>query len=499
MWMFLFEHNNTSVICITSNCSMKAGHQNCNQMTVIAVAAMVVTLSCSLKIVAADERIADDLAGDYCANVGCCGERQDDVCSAPILGTRCYCDDFCYLNRTGSDDCCPDFMSVCKGVESLPPEPLKNPKLQYYTEKPNCNLGEVMNINCNECRCQKINDTPTLICNHSECLIDPSLLDAIRTQSRQFGWSAKNYSVFWGVTYDNGLKWRLGTLQPPEKILQVVPLKAVFHQDYQLPSSFDLRKVFGDKITDPIDQGWCGASWAISTAQVTTDRFVIMTKGLMRDALSPKHLLSCNNDLQRGCQGGHLTSAWNWVMTFGLVTEECYPWDGRATDCAVSNQRSNNNLIVTCPRSAKTSPLRRVGLMYRVATEEGIMYEIMNWGSVQAMMKVSKEFFMYESGVYKCSKLDLGSKTGYHTVRIVGWGEEQQNGRTVKYWIVSNSWGLWWGESGYFRILKGTNECQIEDFVVAAMPDIDNFCNISDQSFRENASYTLNGTKIDIS
>ncbi|XP_008183656.2 uncharacterized peptidase C1-like protein F26E4.3 [Acyrthosiphon pisum] len=157
------------------------------------------------------------------------------------------------------------------------------------------------------------------------------------------------------------------------------------------------------------------------------------------------------------------------------------------------------NLIVTCPRSAKTSPLRRVGLMYRVATEEGIMYEIMNWGSVQAMMKVSKEFFMYESGVYRCSNLALGSKTGYHTVRIVGWGEEQQNGRTVKYWIVSNSWGLWWGESGYFRILKGTNECQIEDFVVAAMADIGNFCSISDKSFRENASYSLNGTKIDIS
>lgn len=111
---------------------MKAGHQNCSQMTVIAVAA-IVTLACSLKIVATNERIADDLAGDYCANVGCCGERQDDVCSAPILGTRCYCDDFCYLNRTGSDDCCPDFMSVCKGVESLPPEPLKNPKREWLS------------------------------------------------------------------------------------------------------------------------------------------------------------------------------------------------------------------------------------------------------------------------------------------------------------------------------------------------------------------------------
>ncbi|KAL5243909.1 hypothetical protein ACI65C_011319 [Semiaphis heraclei] len=477
---------------------MKVRHQNCSQLQTVVAAAAIVTLACILKTVAADEGVADDLAGDYCAKVGCCTERRDEGCSAPILGTMCYCDDFCYFNRTGSNDCCPDFMSFCKGVESPPPEPLQlNPKPKY-TDKPNCSHGEVVNINCNECRCRKTNENPTLICNHNECLIDPSLLEAIKNQSRQFGWSAKNYSEFWGKTYDDGLKWRLGTLQSPEKILQIIPLKAVFHREY-LKSSFDLRKVFGDNITNPIDQGWCGASWAISTVQVITDRFVIMTKGLMGDALSSKHLLSCNLDLQRGCQGGHLTSAWNWIRKFGLVTEECYPWDGRTTGCEVSNQRNSNNLIVSCPRSAKTAQLRRVGLMYRVATKEGIMYEIMNWGSVQAMMKVSKEFFMYESGVYKCSKLVSGSKTGYHAVRIVGWGEEQQNGKTVEYWIVSNSWGLWWGENGYFRILKGTNECQIEEFVVAAMADIGNFCNVADRSFREKASYTLNGTKIDIS
>lgn len=41
--------------------------------------------------------------------------------------------------------------------------------------------------------------------------------------------------------------------------------------------------------------------------------------------------------------------------------------------------------------------------------------------------------------------------------------------------IVSNSWGRLWGENGYFRILKGNNECQIEDLVIAAWADIDDF------------------------
>lgn len=63
-----------------------------------------------------------DLRGSYCASrpgIRCCRGRQDE-CSAPILDTLCYCDDFC--NRTRNDDCCPDFWTLCKGYIA-PPEP----------------------------------------------------------------------------------------------------------------------------------------------------------------------------------------------------------------------------------------------------------------------------------------------------------------------------------------------------------------------------------------
>lgn len=63
-----------------------------------------------------------DLAGSYCATRprGCCVGRQDD-CSAPILGTLCYCDEFC--NHTRSEDCCPDYWSFCRGIELPKPAP----------------------------------------------------------------------------------------------------------------------------------------------------------------------------------------------------------------------------------------------------------------------------------------------------------------------------------------------------------------------------------------
>uniref|UniRef100_A0A2H8TQ58 Tubulointerstitial nephritis antigen-like n=1 Tax=Melanaphis sacchari TaxID=742174 RepID=A0A2H8TQ58_9HEMI len=128
-WMFLFEYN------------MTTGYRNYNRIFAVASAA-VLMFTCTMQIVTAGTDIPDDLAGEFCAKVGCCTERRDEGCSAPILGTLCYCDDFCYVNRTGSEDCCPDFMSFCKGVEPPVPDPL--------TAQPKCSLGEVVNINCNE-------------------------------------------------------------------------------------------------------------------------------------------------------------------------------------------------------------------------------------------------------------------------------------------------------------------------------------------------------------
>jgi len=55
-----------------------------------------------------------------------------------------------------------------------------------------------------------------------------------------------------------------------------------------------------------------------------------------------------------------------------------------------------------------------------------------------------------------------------HAVLVVGYGEE--NG--TKYWTVKNSWGFAWGEEGYFRIRRGTDELGLESLAVYAKPYI---------------------------
>ena len=53
-----------------------------------------------------------------------------------------------------------------------------------------------------------------------------------------------------------------------------------------------------------------------------------------------------------------------------------------------------------------------------------------------------------------------------HIVSIVGWGK----GSESEHWIVRNSWGTYWGEEGFFRVVTGKNMLGIEDGVAWATP-----------------------------
>jgi hypothetical protein len=39
-------------------------------------------------------------------------------------------------------------------------------------------------------------------------------------------------------------------------------------------------------------------------------------------------------------------------------------------------------------------------------------------------------------------------------------GTDEQTG--VKYWTLANSWNTDWGNGGFFKIRRGTNEVKIE-------------------------------------
>ena len=71
-------------------------------------------------------------------------------------------------------------------------------------------------------------------------------------------------------------------------------------------------------------------------------------------------------------------------------------------------------------------------------------------------MDVPSDFLMYGSGVYQKTNLASRDHSGFHSVKVIGWGEEAG----TPYWLCMNSWGREWGEDGLFKIVRGRNEVQ---------------------------------------
>lgn len=98
--------------------------------------------------------------------------------------------------------------------------------------------------------------------------------------------------------------------------------------------------------------------------------------------------------------------------------------------------------------------------------EEKIRQDILEHGSLTAIMTIYEDFFLYKSGIYSHQ---TGEKLGGHTMKVIGWG----NDMGFPYWIVANSFNEEWGDHGFFKISRGYNECNIEGFMFGALPKLD--------------------------
>ena len=73
------------------------------------------------------------------------------------------------------------------------------------------------------------------------------------------------------------------------------------------------------------------------------DRLCIASNGAINVRLSPEDLASCDT-FNGGCNGGYITESINYLITEGLVTEECMPYTsgvGQQSFCSFSCSNSN--------------------------------------------------------------------------------------------------------------------------------------------------------------
>lgn len=211
---------------------------------------------------------------------------------------------------------------------------------------------------------------------------------------------------------------------------------------------------------------YCGSCWAFATTSVLSDRIKIMRNAAFPDInLSPQILVSCENpDL--GCNGGDMLTAYDYIHKYGIADETCSPYQARGhtnglgCSAEIICKNCEPGQPCTVPSEWNTYNVSEYGDLPN--DEVAIMNEIHQRGPISCGVDAAP-ILDYNGTIIH---VNVSSYEIDHAISIVGWGVE--NG--TKYWTVRNSWGTYWGEGGFFKIIRGINHLGIEEACSYAIP-----------------------------
>lgn len=237
----------------------------------------------------------------------------------------------------------------------------------------------------------------------------------------------------------------------------------------QLPSSLFWGNVSGvNYLTVNRNQHipqYCGACWAFAATSAMSDRIKIMRNATWPDVnLAPQVLVSCDSESE-GCAGGDPNSAYAYIHDHGITDETCSLYQARGytngKPCSAEAVCMNCATNGTC-FAQDSYYLYSVDDYGTLSGEQKMMNELLD-GPIACAIDATPQFDNYTHGIFNDT---TGATDLNHIVSLVGWGVQ----KGVKYWIGRNSWGRYWGEDGFFRIVRGTNNLGIEEYCAWAMP-----------------------------
>jgi len=214
-----------------------------------------------------------------------------------------------------------------------------------------------------------------------------------------------------------------------------------------VPDAWDWRNVNGtNMITTDLNQHipvYCGSCWAHAALSSLGDRIKIANKGLGREIIpSVQVMINCGD--AGSCNGGDSGEANAWVQKNTIPDVTCQQYQAKNGECTAVTT------CETCGHSGCSAitdyPKITVTEHGSVRGDEKMQAEIMERGPVSCYIDAGP-LEKYTGGVCKYA----GAGGTNHAIQINGWGVD--NG--VKYWIGRNSWGTYWGEAGWFRIVRG--------------------------------------------
>lgn len=195
---------------------------------------------------------------------------------------------------------------------------------------------------------------------------------------------------------------------------------------------------------------YSGSCWAHAPMSSIADRIKILTNGTQRDVIPAiQVMINCGD--AGTCNGGDSDAANEWVYKNGGIPDvTCQQYQAKNMECTKETTCMNCDPGGGECYAVEEYPKITISEYGSVTGDENIMAEIMQRGPVSAYINANC-IEEYTGGIapYDNCLPNLFN----HAIQLNGWGTE--NG--VDYWIGRNSWGTYWGEHGFFRIVRGGN------------------------------------------
>ena len=274
-----------------------------------------------------------------------------------------------------------------------------------------------------------------------------------------------------------------------------------------IPKSFRGHHVWANYITLPEYLEDCGDDWALSVCHCISDRYSIFSLGQIQTSVNSNEILYCGNlerpqympsvksqsklDLKNICVGYSVYDSAKYIYQHGISEASCFnrrdiEKRGFKKLTEYGDHRQLKTDIPTCDtllgqqleHCTDVKLPRRVFRILGFINIDGdgadgnystIKYEIYRYGPVVAGFLMFRDFIdNYDGTTIYMGPPPSSEFLGGHSVRILGWGRDNN----INFWILSNNWSTSWGEGGYFRMKMGIPECQLENNVVAPIVNL---------------------------
>ena len=220
------------------------------------------------------------------------------------------------------------------------------------------------------------------------------------------------------------------------------------------PDSYDWRN-YG-RVCPVKDQGSCGSCWAFATIG-NLEGLYAAKKGECK-TFSEQMLVDCDTS-DSACNGGLMEYAFTWLKNFGgICLDSDYPYKGVKSTC-----KCTEDLFI----DMKVTGYKKLGSSWSTwsAVDEDEVKEFLYETGPLAIALNADPLQTYSSGILDVTSAKCPTSGINHAVLLVGYGTSN----STPYWIIKNSWGRSWGESGYFRIRRGNGTCGVNCYITTGL------------------------------